>query len=488
MSDIVETADEALTFRRRAPDPVPGLLLLWVDDAPRYVAFPLTSAPQIIGREAASAIAIPEVATLSRRHAEVSLDAASGALVVRDVASRHGTYVDGERVHGERRVPLARSVLRVGAALFLGVPDLGPHLALIRQHPPPTSLFDVPSQSVLGPAMRTLRAQIAEAAKTSAPLLVLGESGAGKAAIAKLFHDAGPRARGPFVSYNSATLSPALADGELFGAVRGAYTGADRDKAGAFVAADTGVLFFDELADLPLEVQAKLLQVVEDGWVRPLGADPSKRTRVDVAIVSATHADLRAAVDAGRFRGDLYQRLRRRELHLPPLRDRLEEVPFLLEHYRALHPEAPPLSTVMVEACLLYASPFNVRELMNVVEHAIRVSASEALDRIALDASALDARHLRGAPLLWAPAATSPSPSTGAPDAEPSALPREARPTAPPPPRFPSKGAMADAAFAAYVEREHAGNVAAAARARDMSPSTAHDMMSRHRKRTSDRE
>jgi len=169
VSDIVETADEAVPFRRRAPDPVPGLLLLWVDDAPRYVAFPLASAPQIIGREAGCVIAIPEDATLSRKHAEVSLDSASGALVVRDVASRHGTYVDGERVHGERRVPLARSVLRVGAALFLGVADLNPHLALIRQHPQPTSLFDPATESVLGPLMRAFRAQIADAAKTSAP-------------------------------------------------------------------------------------------------------------------------------------------------------------------------------------------------------------------------------------------------------------------------------------------------------------------------------
>lgn len=486
MSDVVETADEAVPFRRRAPDPVPGLLLLWVDDAPRYVAFPLSSGPQVIGREAASAVAIPEDATLSRKHAEVSLDAASGALVVRDLASRHGTYVDGERVHGERRVPLARSVLRVGAALFLGVADLNPHLALIRQHPQPTSLFDPATESVLGPLMRAFRAQIADAAKTSAPLLVLGESGAGKAAIAKLFHDAGPRARGPFVSYNSATLSPALADSELFGAVRGAYTGADRDKSGAFVAADTGVLFFDELADLPLEVQAKLLQVVEDGWVRPLGADPSKRTRVDVAIVSATHADLRAAVDAGRFRGDLYQRLRRRELHLPPLRDRLEEVPFLLDRYRALHPGAPAVSTAMVEACLLYAWPFNVREIINVVDHAVRLSARESLDRLALDAGALDASHLRGVPTLWtasnAPAATSVAPEVARQDAA-----REGRPTAPPP-AMPSRGALADADFAAYAEREHGGNVTAAARARGISPSTAHDMITRHRKRHIGRE
>ena len=159
VSDVVETADEAVPFRRRAPDPVPGLLLLWVDDAPRYVAFPLASAPQIIGREAGCVIAIPEDATLSRKHAEVSLDSASGALVVRDVASRHGTYVDGERVHGERRVPLARSVLRVGAALFLGVADLNPHLALIRQHPQPTSLFDPATESVLGPLMRAFRAR-----------------------------------------------------------------------------------------------------------------------------------------------------------------------------------------------------------------------------------------------------------------------------------------------------------------------------------------
>ena len=477
VAEVAETANEAVPFRRKAPPPVPGLLLLWSDDAPLYQAFPLTAQPRLIGRLPSCPIALTRDATISRRHAEVSLDAATGELVVRDDASRHGTYVDGARIQGERRAPLARTVLRVGASIFLGVADLGPHLALITRTPPTTSLFDDATRSVLGPSMRTFRAQVIEAAKTSAPLLVLGESGAGKAAIAQLFHASGPRARGPFIAYNSATITPNLADGELFGSVRGAYTGAERDKQGAFVAADTGVLFLDELAELAPDVQAKLLQVVEDGWVRPVGADPSKRTRVDVAIVSATHADLRAAVEAGRFRGDLYQRLRRRELRLPPLRERLEEVPFLLDHYRQQHDGAPPPSSAMVEACLLYSWPFNVRELINVVDAALALTRDQHLDQLAIDATALVASHLRGTPMFWTDAPLAPAPTPESPAGAAAA----ASPTVPPPGA--TQSALADAAFAAFTENEHGGNVSAAARARGIKSSTAHDMIARHRKR-----
>jgi two-component system response regulator PilR (NtrC family) len=224
-------------------------------------------------------------------------------------------------------------------------------------------------------ALRQILERIDRLRESTLPVLICGESGTGKELVARAVHDRSSRPSGPFVPVNCAAIPSGLLEAELFGHTRGAFTGATRDKRGFFVEASGGTLFLDEIGDLPLELQAKLLRVLEDRTVTPLG-----RTRgivVDFRIVAATHNDLRRAVAAGRFRSDLYYRMQGLELQIPPLRERQEDLPLLVEHFleefratRGLR-RRPRLTPEAWQALERYHWPGNVREL----RHAILVAA-----------------------------------------------------------------------------------------------------------------
>ncbi len=222
------------------------------------------------------------------------------------------------------------------------------------------------------PTMKALFRDLAKVARRDVTVLVRGESGAGKELVAHAIHLASKRSKGPFRAINCAALPPTLLESELFGHVRGAFTGAVRDNPGHFRAADGGTLFLDEIGELPLELQAKLLRVLQERSVIPVGGrDP---VPVDVRIVSATHRSLREEVAAGRFRADLMYRLRVVPLFLPPLRARREDVAPLVERFLArLADDERRVEHVSAGALRLLESydwPGNVRELQNVVEHA----------------------------------------------------------------------------------------------------------------------
>jgi DNA-binding NtrC family response regulator len=217
------------------------------------------------------------------------------------------------------------------------------------------------------PGMRAVLDAIDRVARASASVLIIGESGTGKELVARRIHELSDRARGPFVALNCAAIPDTLVESELFGHRRGAFTGADRDRPGKFRQADGGTLFLDEVGDMALAAQAKLLRVLQEGVVEPLGGgDP---VAVDVRVLAATHRDLKAMVAEGRFRDDLLFRLRVVDLHLPPLRKRGEDVLLLARHFLAAHGDLT-LSREAENALLDYRWPGNVRELANAVERA----------------------------------------------------------------------------------------------------------------------
>ncbi len=222
-------------------------------------------------------------------------------------------------------------------------------------------------------AIKELRTTIVKLARSQAPVYISGESGVGKELVARLIHEQGPRS-GAFVPVNCGAIPTELMESEFFGHKRGSFTGAQADKDGLFQTANGGTLFLDEVAELPLHMQVKLLRVIQEKAVRPIGG--RSEVRVDVRILSATHKDLGKLVELGHFRQDLYYRINVIELRVPPLRDRREDVPKLAGHVLArLATEsgnAPAkLTPEALSALLAYSFPGNVRELENVLERAV---------------------------------------------------------------------------------------------------------------------
>ena len=233
------------------------------------------------------------------------------------------------------------------------------------------------------PSMRAVYELITKAGPTTASVLITGESGTGKELAARALHEESTGRRGPFVPLNCSALPGDLVEAELFGHTRGAFTGADEDRRGLIEAADGGTLFLDEVEDLAPAAQAKLLRVVEERKVTPLGSnDP---VAVDVRLIAATNRDLEAGVAAGSFREDLLFRLRVVTIHLPPLRERREDIPRLavefLRHFSEIHGrEVAELTDAARGALAAYAWPGNVRELRNAVERAVVLASSDRLD------------------------------------------------------------------------------------------------------------
>jgi len=242
------------------------------------------------------------------------------------------------------------------------------------------------------PVMRELYALIERVALSSAPVLIRGESGSGKELVARALHDASPRRERPFLAINCTALPESLLESELFGHTRGAFTGATAARAGLFVEASGGTLFLDEIGDMAPALQAKLLRVVQQGEVRPVGSDESRP--VDVRLVAATHQDLQQRVADGLFRHDLFYRLDVVPITVPALRDRLEDIPQLVGHFlaaaRARNPHSPvaDLAPEVITALSRYLWPGNVRELENLIERLVVVGTTAMIGLAELSAMA----------------------------------------------------------------------------------------------------
>ncbi len=235
-----------------------------------------------------------------------------------------------------------------------------------------------------GAGMRAVNDLIRRVAATATPILVLGETGTGKELVARAIHAEGVRKDAPFVAVNCAALPEALLESELFGHVRGSFTGAAQTRRGLFVEASGGTLFLDEIGDMPLALQAKLLRILETGELRAVGSDSSRMT--DVRIVAATHRDLVAQIRAGEFRQDLFFRLNVVPIAIPPLRDRKDDIPLLLEHFlqksRLRFPAMSPRRFSAAALALLtgYAWPGNVRQLENAIDRWLITGDDEEID------------------------------------------------------------------------------------------------------------
>jgi two-component system response regulator HydG len=240
--------------------------------------------------------------------------------------------------------------------------------------------------------MRSLYALIERVALSSAPVLLRGESGTGKELVARALHAASPRAGRPFMAINCTALPESLLESELFGHTRGAFTGATNARAGLFVEASGGTLFLDEIGDMAPSLQAKLLRVLQQGEVRPVGADEVRS--VDVRVIAATHQPLEDRVAEGAFRQDLFYRLDVVPLVVPPLRERLEDVPLLVDRFlaaaRGRNPHSPvaQIAPDAITALTRYIWPGNVRELENLIERLVVVGTSATVTLADLQATA----------------------------------------------------------------------------------------------------
>ncbi len=229
------------------------------------------------------------------------------------------------------------------------------------------------------PAMREVFDAIERVAPTGATILVRGETGTGKELVARVVHALSPRRDQPFVAVNCAALPESLVESELFGHERGAYTGAQARRLGRFERADGGTLFIDEVGNMPEAVQVKLLRVLQERTFERVGG--TETLHVDIRLIAATNLDLEGAMSTGQFREDLFYRLNVVPITLPPLRERREDIPLLLEHLlpmfqRRLGKEGIRLSAAMLERLSLYDWPGNVRELMNVIERVVALTPS----------------------------------------------------------------------------------------------------------------
>ncbi|WP_224371822.1 sigma 54-interacting transcriptional regulator [Hyalangium versicolor] len=298
----------------------------------------------VIGREAEKGISLPGDPRASRKHASVHKSPAGGLRIV-DEGSSNGTSVNGQRT--------TESTLVDGDVIMIGD-------SLMVVSVEPREMGDAPVPELLGvsASARRLRALLAQVAPSDATVLLLGESGSGKEVAARAVHALSGR-KGPFVPVNCSAIPESLAESQLFGHVAGAFTGAVA-RQGLFRAADGGTLFLDEAGEMPASLQPKLLRALQDRAVLPVGATTPQPC--DVRIVAATNRELRAAVEKQSFRGDLYARLAEFPIHLPPLKERRDDVLMLFAH--ALGSPLPRLEVELAERLLRYSWPYNVRELL----------------------------------------------------------------------------------------------------------------------------
>jgi len=295
--------------------------------------------------------------TVSRYHLELA--PTTTGVRVKDVGSKNGTFVLGAQVHDVVLGPGATVAL--GRTLLCVVEEVerGP---LSERH----SFGDVTGSA---PAMRALYAALERVAATHATVLLEGETGTGKALVARALHAASPLASGPFVELDCGAIAPGVAESELFGHVRGAFTGAVTDRPGAFARAHAGTLLLHHVSELPEELQPRLLRAIETRRVQPVGADQT--VACEARIIATSSPALLSRVQAGQFREDLYYRLAVVQLALPPLRQRLTDIPLLVRKFVQELGSPVDLSTTLIGQLCSSEWPGNVRELRNVVERAV---------------------------------------------------------------------------------------------------------------------
>lgn len=299
---------------------------------------------------------------------------------------QHSPNVPVAVITAHGNMETAVRALKLGAFDFVSKPlDLGSLRKLVTSAIKLSGTQDSDT-SVFGPrllgmsaAMQHMREMIGRVARSQAPVHIFGESGTGKELVAKLIHESGPRRDGPFVPVNCGAIPTELMESEFFGHKRGSFTGAVSDKKGLVQSAEGGTLFLDEIADLPLHMQVKLLRVIQEKAVRPVGEQ--SEVSVDVRILSATHKNLATLVTEGKFREDLFYRVNVIELRVPSLRERREDVPELAEAIlrrlaRRMKTSIPVLGEDALAAFEGYAFPGNVRELENILERALTLSTS----------------------------------------------------------------------------------------------------------------
>ena len=310
--------------------------------------------------------------TVSRAHASLTLETAE--VRVHDLGSTNGTWYEGAR--------LTEALLPVGATVQVGHTrvHLRPREAELHSPKTRTSFGEMVGQD---PRMTEMFALLADVAAVDATVIVTGETGSGKELVARALHDASPRARKPFVVFDCTATPRDLVESALFGHVKGAFTGATAARDGAFRRAQGGTIFLDEIGELPLDLQPKLLRVIEGRTVQPVGGDEPHK--LDLRIVCATHRDLKAEVRAGRFRADRYFRLAVVQVHLPALRERSSDIPVLARHFsRSFAEQAgkppPRLDEDGLAKVADYAFPGNVRELRNLVERALSLAKGGTVD------------------------------------------------------------------------------------------------------------
>jgi transcriptional regulator with GAF, ATPase, and Fis domain len=344
----------------------------------------------VIGSAPNADICVPDP-LVSRVHAEIDLR--SDGAWVHDLGSRNGTTV------GELRVGSAR--LANGTRLHVGMTDLW-----VSYDTGETQLVDVWKQTRFGrllgasQTMRELFALLHRIAATDVSVMIEGETGTGKELVAQAIHEHSPRAAKPFVIVDCAALPEKLIDAELFGHAKGAFTGAAGARAGAFEDADGGTVFLDEVGELPLETQPKLLRALEARTIRRIGE--THHRNIDVRVIAATHRDLLGMVGRGEFREDLYFRLSVVPVRLPSLRQRREDIPLLVKHFVG-EPEASRIEPRVLAALSERAWRGNVRELRNVVQRAIALGSMDALAAAAEEPSSTSSMQVAAVPVSVPP-------------------------------------------------------------------------------------
>jgi two-component system, NtrC family, nitrogen regulation response regulator GlnG len=309
--------------------------------------------------------------TVSRHH--LTLEVQEHGVLARDMGSRNGSFCEGMRFN--------ELAVRPGAVLKLGTTELKIVPESSRERViPPSARTSFGSLVGTSRRMREVFTVMERLAAGDSDVLIQGETGTGKEGCAEGIHAASKRHKGPFVIVDLAGIAPSLIESELFGHVKGAFTGAQNDRAGAFERANGGTVFLDEVGELPLEIQPRLLRALERRQVKRVGANDYRT--VDVRVVAATHVELEAAVEKGKFREDLFHRLAVLQVTLPPLRERLEDIPLLVDTVLERMKRPPSVLSDQTRALLAqYPWPGNVRELRNVVERVVSLG-EEALPDI----------------------------------------------------------------------------------------------------------
>ena len=364
-----------------------GRTWLVIISGANVATYPLCAGETLtIGRAETNDVRI-DASSVSREHAKLYVDR---VLAVEDLGSVNGTKVDQTPL-----VPNVKTPFHTGTPL-----SFGSAVAVVQQvpegalptisepdpeiGPPPKARFPPNAPTVVDPVMTELYGTINRVAASELDVLILGETGVGKELVAEQIHRNSTRASQPMVSLNCAALSETLLEAELFGHVKGAFTGADRDKTGILEAADGGTVFLDEIGELPLTIQAKLLRAVEAREIQPVGSVGTRS--IDVRFVAATNRDLEAEVTAGRFRSDLLFRLDGMTIDVPPLRDRPADIRPLAERFLASAKRPAGTSGELelsdTAAALLagYRWPGNVRELRKVIERAAVLTTTNVIE------------------------------------------------------------------------------------------------------------